>query len=215
MTSKRLRRIIKLLLFVLRLCRYEYLHAGVRKLVIVCKQIPLDSVQPGPAFKIYSSRSKTEGKCPKREHLTTLQPWTAAEAENRNPAFHIKLEINAWTLLKGCSFVCVTVLHEAQTKISSFFLWAQLAACQHGGCRPAPDQEYTLVFCYEHSFCFYPRGTTRFISSVFGAGVVTNAQNMVAHRKLTWMLAFPLLWLATCQFTHLWPPQYPAHDRTL
>lgn len=53
---------------------------------------------------------------------------TPAEAENRNPAFHIKLKIKAGDLFKGCSFVWVTVLHKAQAKISpSFFCFCKPA----------------------------------------------------------------------------------------
>lgn len=104
------------------------LHAVVRKLLQkACKRISSDS-RTGPE-KLFRSRLKTEGKWPKREHLTTLQRWSAAEAEHRNPAFHIKLKIKAWELFKGCSFVCVTVLRKAQTKISffsSFFFFCKL-----------------------------------------------------------------------------------------
>lgn len=174
----------------------ECLHAGVRKLLQkVCKRI-LDSGKLRPAFKSYSGPARRRRESDWREHLTTLQSRTAAEAEHRSPAFHIKLKIKAWDLFKGCSFVCVTALHKAQTKISAFFFFwpAQLAACQHEGWRPVPDQEYTLVFCYESSlcYCFYLRETTRFISTLLSAGVMANAQSTVVHRKLTWMLAFPL-----------------------
>lgn len=202
---------IKQLFFVcVHVCADRYAWLFFRGQVFACssEKTPAKSLQAnllgqGQTWtspeKLFRSRLKTEGKWPKREHLTTLQRWSAVEAEHRNPAFHIKLKIKAWELFKGCSFVCVTVLRKAQTKISffsSFFLQAQLAACQHGGCRPVPDWEYTLAFCCQSSlcFCFYLRETTRFISSVLGAGVVANARNTVVHRKLTWMLAFPLLY---------------------
>lgn len=125
---------------------------------------------------------------------------TPAEAENRNPAFHIKLKIKAGDLFKGCSFVWVTVLHKAQAKISpSFFLFLQ--ACQHGGGSPVPDLGYTLASCCEGSFClcFYRREAARVLSSDLGVGVA--ARWCAGNRPECWhfLLGSP----AAGQLTHL------------